>query len=112
MSSNIYNRFLRKLDLKSLREAILRTHVSGSSNDAPPSILNEDEGPMSAFLATRRDPIKMLDLLGFRKTEEATNQTRTGSAGQKEDGELPAKPPFPIPSIIAERIARIARRGR
>jgi len=112
MSSHIYRRFIQRLDLKLLREAILRagaTEPSGETKSAP---LNEKEGPMSDFLATRRDPIKMLDLLGFRKTDRGVHPVRSDLTSGTKAGGRPANAPVPVPSIIAERIARLARRGR
>lgn len=66
---------------------------------------------MSAFLATRRDPIKMLDLLSFEKIEKA-DRLQTSLPGAIEKAGRAIKPRPPIPSIIVERIVRKARRGR
>ncbi len=112
MSSHIYGRFIRTLDLKSLLEAIRRARVATSSAEAKPAVLNDEDGPMSLFLAARRDPIKMLDLLGFRKTERAEEHLQPDLASRNEEGGRSSKSRVPIPSIIAERIARLARRGR
>lgn len=112
MSSHIYGRFIRTLDLKSLRKAIRRARVATSSAEAKPAVLNDEDGPMSLFLSARRDPIKMLDLLGFRKTERAEEHLQPDLASRNEEGGRSSKSRVPIPSIIAERIARLARRGR